>query len=84
MRWTHVRRGAAYHYDNKTVTLLSTPLYSNTTLVVFIPNSQLWRYGGSDAQIRRLELPGTRPSASGHPHDTGAGAIPATDGTPGI
>ncbi|NDP40206.1 MAG: acyl--CoA ligase [Rhodoferax sp.] len=37
MRWTHVRRGAAYHYDTKTVTLLSTPLYSNTTLVVFFP-----------------------------------------------
>jgi len=35
MRWTHVRRGAAYHYDNKTVTLLSTPLHSNATRVVF-------------------------------------------------
>lgn len=37
MRWTHVRRGAAYNYSTKTVTLLSTPLYSNTTLVVFFP-----------------------------------------------
>ena len=37
MRWTHVRRGGAYGYGPETVTLLSTPLYSNTTLVVFFP-----------------------------------------------
>ena len=37
MRWSHVRRGAAYGYGPDTVTLLSTPLYSNTTLVVFFP-----------------------------------------------
>lgn len=37
MRWAHVQRGARYEYDSRTVTLLSTPLYSNTTLVVFFP-----------------------------------------------
>ena len=37
MRWAHVRRAANYHYGDATVTLLSTPLYSNTTLVVFFP-----------------------------------------------
>ncbi|MEO6624834.1 MAG: AMP-binding protein, partial [Burkholderiaceae bacterium] len=37
MRWTHVRRGASYGYGTDTITLLSTPLYSNTTLVVFFP-----------------------------------------------
>ncbi|MDP2065911.1 MAG: class I adenylate-forming enzyme family protein [Burkholderiaceae bacterium] len=37
MRWTHVRRGATYGYGSDTVTLLSTPLYSNTTLVVLFP-----------------------------------------------
>jgi len=37
MRWSHVRRGARYEYGPDTVTLLSTPLYSNTTLVVFFP-----------------------------------------------
>jgi long-chain acyl-CoA synthetase len=37
MRWAHVRRGAAYGYGPQTVTLLATPLYSNTTLVVFFP-----------------------------------------------
>jgi acyl-CoA synthetase (AMP-forming)/AMP-acid ligase II len=37
MRWTHIMRGAGYGYGTDTVTLLSTPLYSNTTLVVFFP-----------------------------------------------
>ena len=37
MRWAHVTRGARYGYGPDTVTLLSTPLYSNTTLVVFFP-----------------------------------------------
>jgi long-chain acyl-CoA synthetase len=37
MRWTHVRRGLAYGYGPSSRALLSTPLYSNTTLVVFFP-----------------------------------------------
>jgi acyl-CoA synthetase (AMP-forming)/AMP-acid ligase II len=37
MRWAHVRRGSAYGYRQDSVTVLSTPLYSNTTLVVFFP-----------------------------------------------
>ncbi len=37
MRWAHVRRGASYGYATDTVALVSTPLYSNTTLVVFFP-----------------------------------------------
>jgi acyl-CoA synthetase (AMP-forming)/AMP-acid ligase II len=44
MRWAHVKRGAAYGYGADTVTLLSTPLYSNTTLVVFFPTLA---YGGT-------------------------------------
>ncbi len=44
MRWSHVRRGANYGYGPDTVTLLSTPLYSNTTLVVFFPTLS---FGGS-------------------------------------
>jgi acyl-CoA synthetase (AMP-forming)/AMP-acid ligase II len=44
MRFTHVRRGAAYGYGADTVMLLSTPLYSNTTLVVFLPTLA---YGGT-------------------------------------
>jgi acyl-CoA synthetase (AMP-forming)/AMP-acid ligase II len=37
MRWTHVQRGMAWDYGPGTVTLLATPLYSNTTLVVLFP-----------------------------------------------
>ena len=37
MRWMHVQRGAQYGYGPASVTLLATPLYSNTTLVVFFP-----------------------------------------------
>ena len=37
MRWSHVARGAGYGYGSEGVTLLATPLYSNTTLVVFFP-----------------------------------------------
>ncbi len=44
MRWSHVRRGQAYRYGPQTVTLLATPLYSNTTLVVLFPTLG---YGGT-------------------------------------
>jgi long-chain acyl-CoA synthetase len=37
MRWAHVQRGPVYGYSPSAVTLLSTPLYSNTTLVAFFP-----------------------------------------------
>ena len=37
MRWSHVERGANYRYGPESVTLLATPLYSNTTLVTFFP-----------------------------------------------
>jgi long-chain acyl-CoA synthetase len=37
MRWAHVRRAAGAGYDRSAVTLCSTPLYSNTTLVSFFP-----------------------------------------------
>ncbi len=38
MRWAQVRRGGtAYGYGPQGTTLLATPLYSNTTLVVFLP-----------------------------------------------
>ncbi|NEX63567.1 class I adenylate-forming enzyme family protein [Noviherbaspirillum galbum] len=37
MRWTHVQRGQVNGYDPSAVTVISTPLYSNTTLVSFFP-----------------------------------------------
>ncbi|NMM36675.1 MAG: acyl--CoA ligase [Glaciimonas sp.] len=41
MRWVHVQRGAASGYGPQAVVLLSTPLYSNTTLVSFFPTLTL-------------------------------------------
>ena len=40
MRWLHVRRSALFGYDADAVTLVSTPLYSNTTLVSVFPRSR--------------------------------------------
>ena len=37
MRWAHIQRAALSGYDASTVTLIATPLYSNTTLVAVIP-----------------------------------------------
>src|SRR5688572_14632088 len=37
MRWMHTLRGAPYGYGSDAVTVLATPLYSNTTLVAFFP-----------------------------------------------
>jgi acyl-CoA synthetase (AMP-forming)/AMP-acid ligase II len=37
MRWAHVRRASSFGYDRDAVTICSTPLYSNTTLVSFFP-----------------------------------------------
>jgi acyl-CoA synthetase (AMP-forming)/AMP-acid ligase II len=37
MRWGHVQRATVYGYGPDAVTLLATPLYSNTTLVSFFP-----------------------------------------------
>ncbi len=37
MRWAHMQRGPGYGYSADCVTLISTPLYSNTTLVSVFP-----------------------------------------------
>jgi acyl-CoA synthetase (AMP-forming)/AMP-acid ligase II len=43
MRWAHIQRAALSGYGSDTVTLIATPLYSNTTLVCLIPTLA---YGG--------------------------------------
>ncbi len=37
MRWAHIQRSRSYGYAPSSVTLLATPLHSNTTLVSFFP-----------------------------------------------
>ncbi len=52
MRWSHVARGANYRYGPEGVTLLATPLYSNTTLVVFFPTLA---YGGTVVLMAKFD-----------------------------
>ncbi len=52
MRWSHVQRGAANEYGPQSVTLLATPLYSNTTLVIFFPSLA---YGGSVLLMKKFD-----------------------------
>ena len=52
MRWVHMQRGPAYGYDESSITLLSTPLYSNTTLVSFYPTLAM---GGCAVLMARFD-----------------------------
>ena len=52
MRWAHVRRGGDSGYGPDAVTLVSTPLYSNTTLVSFFPAIAL---GGSVVLMAKFD-----------------------------
>ncbi|GLS93139.1 4-coumarate--CoA ligase [Piscinibacter gummiphilus] len=64
MRWGHVRRGATYQYGGpEGVTLLSTPLYSNTTLVVFFPTIT---WGGTAVLMPKFDAGGYLKLAEKH------------------
>jgi long-chain acyl-CoA synthetase len=51
MRWAHIQRGANYGYGPGKTTLLATPLYSNTTLVVLWPTLA---YGGTAVLLNKF------------------------------
>ena len=53
MRWVHVQRAAPYEYSPQSVTLLATPLYSNTTLVCFAPSLA---YGGTVVLMTKFDV----------------------------
>ena len=55
MRWLHVSRGTVLGYGPECVTLLSTPLYSNTTLVAFLPTLAL---GGKVVLMPKFDATG--------------------------
>lgn len=63
MRWSHVCRGAAYGYGPGATTIVSTPLYSNTTLVVFCPTLAL---GGTAVLMPRFDALGFLELAQTH------------------
>lgn len=53
MRWAHAQRGVAYGYRTGCVTLLATPLYSNTTLVSLFPTLAT---GGTAVLMDRFDV----------------------------
>ncbi|MCL4699218.1 MAG: AMP-binding protein, partial [Burkholderiaceae bacterium] len=63
MRWAHIRRGSATGYGPGSVTLVATPLYSNTTLVAVIP-SLAW--GGAVVLGRKFDALGYLQLAERH------------------
>ncbi len=52
MRWAHIQRASLSGYGPDAVTLIATPLYSNTTLVSVIPTLAL---GGCVVLMRKFE-----------------------------
>jgi long-chain acyl-CoA synthetase len=64
MRWAHVRRGGgAYQYGPGGTTVLATPLYSNTTLVVFFPTIA---WGGTVVLMPKFDAKGYLALAQQH------------------
>lgn len=55
MRWTHVSRGVLYGYGPEAISIISTPLYSNTTLVSFFPTIAC---GGTAVLMRKFDPAG--------------------------
>jgi long-chain acyl-CoA synthetase len=63
MRWGHVQRAAVYGYGPDTVTMLATPLYSNTTLVCFFPTLSA---GGTAVLMGKFDAAGYLALAAAH------------------
>ncbi len=63
MRWSHLQRGPSYAYGPDSVTLLSTPLCSNTTLVAFFPSLAL---GGTVVLMGKFDAAGYLALAQRH------------------
>jgi acyl-CoA synthetase (AMP-forming)/AMP-acid ligase II len=63
MRWAHVQRGLAQGYGPDAVTLVSTPLYSNTTLVSLLPTIGL---GGTLVLLPKFDTTAFLELSQGH------------------
>ena len=63
MRWMQLFRAANLGYDAGTVSLLSTPLYSNTTLVCFLPTIG---FGGTVVLMEKFDAGGFLQLAEKH------------------
>ena len=63
MRWAHIQRAAASGYGPAAVTMIATPLYSNTTLVCLIPTLA---YGGCAVLMPKFDALGYLELAQAH------------------
>ncbi|HEX7812566.1 MAG TPA: class I adenylate-forming enzyme family protein [Burkholderiales bacterium] len=63
MRWAQWQRAAAYDYKPDCVTVVSTPLYSNTTLVSFLPTLAV---GGINVLMPKFDAKGFLELAQKH------------------
>jgi long-chain acyl-CoA synthetase len=63
MRWAHIQRAGLSGYGTATVTLIATPLYSNTTLVCVIPTLA---YGGCVVLMSKFDATGYLELAQRH------------------
>jgi long-chain acyl-CoA synthetase len=63
MRWLQLFRAANLGYDARSVTIVSTPLYSNTTLVSFLPAVG---YGGTAVLMDKFDAAGFLELAQKH------------------
>lgn len=63
MRWMQLFRAANLGYDANVVTLLSTPLYSNTTMVCFLPTLG---FGGTVVLMEKFDAAGYLTLAERH------------------
>lgn len=62
MRWAHINRAAAAGFDDA-VTMIATPLYSNTTLVSFLPTLG---WGGTAVLMKKFDARGYLTLAERH------------------
>ncbi len=63
MRWQHVNRASASGFSPSAVTVISTPLYSNTTLVSFFPTLA---HGGAVVLMKKFNATEFLEQASRH------------------
>ena len=84
LRWRQYGQLDPLGYGPDAVTLLSTPLYSNTTLVCFNPTLA---GGGTLVLMKKFDAHGLlelSAEASRHPHHAGAGAVSPHHGAAGF
>src|SRR5215813_12981715 len=84
MRWMQLQNaGAVGGYGPSTVTIISTPLYSNNAHQLLADN-RLWRLCGTDGEIRSGRILTSCCAASCDKRDARTGPVPLDHGRAGL